>query len=385
MKMNLICFGYNPWSTLWKRNQIMVSLLVDTGVVNRALFINPGIRVADVAARFDQQFGSLASAKWRGLFRPEVFKNIWSYTPLYWPRRTANAHERLLKAIQTFDKRPYLLLVNRLPDLPSEMVQELISSAAAVVVDWSDDFQQFCYSAEEATRFASAYESIVKKANAVICVNRGLERRALQLNPRSFLIRNATALPLVGKVIPRGSRVSRRTHFPRHRQRAVVGYVGWLVANRLNHDIISTIASGHRDCDFVFVGPRVGTPLPNEILKLPNVHVRKPVPFHALEDVLTGFDVNILPNRINAYTNGNDPIKIFDYLYCGRPIVATPTEGTQEFSQLLHLADDGEMFSRALECALGDTASDARRAAGFENSWLTRFISVENVFRDLVC
>ncbi len=72
------------------------------------------------------------------------------------------------------------------------------------------------------------------------------------------------------------------------------------------------------------MGPRVEPlPLGTRVPARPNVHILPPVPFRLYPACLSAFDVCILPNRVNAYTAGNDPIKIYDYLAGGTPIVAT--------------------------------------------------------------
>jgi glycosyltransferase involved in cell wall biosynthesis len=105
--------------------------------------------------------------------------------------------------------------------------------------------------------------------------------------------------------------------------------------------------------------------------------VFEPVPHHRLPGVLKGFDVGIIPNRINEHTAGNDPIKLFDYLATGRPVVATPTAGTEPFAHLIGLAEGAAAFVDAVVQALrdaGDTDAVLRRIeTARAHSWEARY------------
>jgi len=61
-----------------------------------------------------------------------------------------------------------------------------------------------------------------------------------------------------------------------------------------------------------------------------------------LEEIVTaidGCDVGIIPNRINPFTNINTPVRIFEYLARGKPVIAPRTSGIQDY-----FADDSLLF-----------------------------------------
>jgi glycosyltransferase involved in cell wall biosynthesis len=53
-----------------------------------------------------------------------------------------------------------------------------------------------------------------------------------------------------------------------------------------------------------------------------------------LEEIIAAIDacdVGIIPNRRNAFTNINTPVRIFEYLARGKPVIAPRTSGIQDY------------------------------------------------------
>ena len=82
---------------------------------------------------------------------------------------------------------------------------------------------------------------------------------------------------------------------------------------------------------------------------LPNVHLLGPRPYAELPGYLKGFDTAILPNALNSYTRGMFPMKFFEYLAAGCPVVSTALPALHGFRHVMHLADSHEDFIAAVE------------------------------------
>jgi glycosyltransferase involved in cell wall biosynthesis len=141
----------------------------------------------------------------------------------------------------------------------------------------------------------------------------------------------------------------------------VIGYAGYRVRDRLDLNLIDELAASRPNWSFVFIGPHVGEePLREITARRPNVVALGPVDYSRLPSYVAAFDVCILPNRINAHTAGNDPIKLYDYLAAGKPIVSTQTSGADKLGDMVTIADSGPPFLEALERAM-ETDSIALR------------------------
>jgi glycosyltransferase involved in cell wall biosynthesis len=107
---------------------------------------------------------------------------------------------------------------------------------------------------------------------------------------------------------------------------------------------------------------------------LGNVHFLGARPFDQLVPYLRGFDVCMLPHAISPLTRSMDPIKLYDYLTTGKPIVSTPVAGTERFLDVLYLADNAADFVTCIDDALAENGQLAERrlAYAWQNTWAQR-------------
>jgi glycosyltransferase involved in cell wall biosynthesis len=140
-----------------------------------------------------------------------------------------------------------------------------------------------------------------------------------------------------------------------------IGFVGAISNYKLDLELLEEVLRSRPDWSLVMVGP-VGGGDPgtraDSLEELPNVHLLGIRRREELPGYLKGFDVCLLPNRINRYTSHMFPLKFFEYLATGRPVVMTPLPSLEEFRHLAFVAEayDPPAFERAIESALDEPA-----------------------------
>jgi glycosyltransferase involved in cell wall biosynthesis len=153
----------------------------------------------------------------------------------------------------------------------------------------------------------------------------------------------------------------------------VLGYTGTLHDERIDVDLVVQIASERPDWQVLFVGPNLLAPASRALLeRLPNVHLIGPRPYHELPAYMSLFDACIIPHRVTPFTESLNPIKLYEYLATGLPIVSTAAATAREFGAVVYLAGDRDQFVAQLECALaerGDRLRRRRLALARELSW----------------
>jgi glycosyltransferase involved in cell wall biosynthesis len=103
----------------------------------------------------------------------------------------------------------------------------------------------------------------------------------------------------------------------------VIGYYGAL-AEWFDYDLLEA-AARRLDYDFVLIGPDYdGTAAGSPALALPNVHWLGPRPYGNLPAYLTRFDAATIPFMVNDVTHAVSPIKLFEYMAAGKPVVTPP-------------------------------------------------------------
>ncbi len=262
-----------------------------------------------------------------------------------------------------------------------ELVGFIAQRAFLTIFDWSDDFVEFSSNTEERSICNKRCETFCKMSDVVLTINDDLRNRALSINENSYVIKNATNY-FTFENHSKNSDIVKKVRKPGG---TAIGYVGWLNSLRLDLELISFLVHQRPEYMFVFMGPMSEKqPLGTHIPKADNVIVLPPVPYEEYPACLRAFDVCILPNLINAHTSGNDPIKIYDYLASGRPVVATQTAGTERFADLLYLANDKQQFLALLDQAVqekSESLAQNRINAARQHSWQNRFVEVEEIIK----
>ncbi len=106
-----------------------------------------------------------------------------------------------------------------------------------------------------------------------------------------------------------------------------------------------------------------------------NVRWVGPKPYSELPKYVAAFDVGLIPYVSNAYTRSCFPLKLYEYLAAGKPVVASGLPELAGMEPDVVLVDGAAAFVDAINAALGHL-SDADRIRRMEvashNSWETR-------------
>lgn len=154
--------------------------------------------------------------------------------------------------------------------------------------------------------------------------------------------------------------------------RAVVGYLG-AIAPWLDFDLIERLARTHPEWQVVLIGPVMGgvEDRLSRLTALDNVVARPAVAYEDVPAALSGFTVGMIPFRRNELTRGVNPNKMYEYLACGVPVVATAfSPEVSRFPEVVAAVDDQVAFGDAcagfIRASLDPGAGERLRAAADE-------------------
>ncbi len=155
-----------------------------------------------------------------------------------------------------------------------------------------------------------------------------------------------------------------------------LGYVGFIM-DRTDLDLIKFAAIQRPQWRFLLAGPQYPAGYLDEsgLLELPNIEYLGPVPQEDVPDFLGSLDVCLMPHRDTEYSRSMGPLKLYQYLASGRPIVSTNVAGLERVREHILVAHDPKEFIEHIETALqADTEerSAERIEVALQNTWPVR-------------
>ena len=250
---------------------------------------------------------------------------------------------------------------------------ELVGRAGEelTVYDCVDDYAEQVGPDERRRRFvAEADEEAASRSQVVFATTQGLFERQSARNPETHLVRN-------GADYAHFSRASGTASELRALSGPVIGFAGNLTSEKVDFDLLEAVARSRPDWTLVLVGPaaedaraRIG-----RLAELTNVHVLGFRPYGELPAYVGGFSAGLIPYRASAYTRNCSPLKVFEYLAAGKPVVASGVPELAEMGPDVTLAEGADEFVAAIERALADDGPEAvarRRVLAEQNTWDAR-------------
>lgn len=159
-------------------------------------------------------------------------------------------------------------------------------------------------------------------------------------------------------------------HEPRARRfvdaegRRVIGYYG-AIAEWFDLDLVREVALAYPQTLVVLVGN--DTARARETLAdVANVRFIGEVKYSELPYWLHGFDVCLLPFRVEPLTLATNPVKIYEYLSAGKPVVAVDLPEMAQFGELVQVASTREEYLAAVGACLDERADSPLRTARME-------------------
>jgi glycosyltransferase involved in cell wall biosynthesis len=227
----------------------------------------------------------------------------------------------------------------------------------------SDDWEHF---GNVPPALISLHDEMVDATDIVFVTSRRLQKKLAARRPDAIYLPNAVADFFFDRPAAEPAMLSAFPH-PR------LVFVGKLDA-WVDFDAIAHIAERHPEASVLVVGP--GTPAARAYPK--NVHFTGPFPYRELPWLLNFCDVGLVPFVRNELTHAVSPLKLYEYLACGLPTVATRLDEIEAAKPPVVLCDTAEEMAAAVTTLTFDSAGRGMRIAyAQENTWSRRFEAVQ--------
>jgi glycosyltransferase involved in cell wall biosynthesis len=374
---DIVCVGTADWATELPINQHQ--LMGRLAVRNRVLFVESlGLRQPQLARRDVSRIRRRLVAGLRG---PRAVGGLHVVSPLVLPfhgnRGARLLNRRLLRrqvgrAARRLGMRNPVLwayapqagaLLDRLE--PSLVIYHCVDDLAA-------------QKGVDADSFRATEESFARRADLVLASAPALADRMRRFSDRVLYAPNVADTGLFSTALQPGPVDPAVARLPRPR----LVFQGAVVPTKLDLGLLEETARLRPGWSIVLVGPRGAGDPGGDLSALdraPNIHLiggRDPA---ALPAVLRGADAGLIPYAINDLTRSVFPMKVFEYLAAGLPVLTTPLPALEGVDAVEVVADASELVEAAeRELTLDRPERRAGRSrAASAHSWEARIEEIE--------
>ncbi len=158
-------------------------------------------------------------------------------------------------------------------------------------------------------------------------------------------------------------------------KKPIIGYIG-TIQSRVDLDLIKYLADKNPDKLIVLVGPIWSDADISKLDGLKNVYLIGRVPYSLSPTYINQFDVGIVPHTSKGFVKTMNPMKIYEYLACGKPIVSNAMFGFDALVEYIKITNSYDEFNLLINREIesdNEEKIQKRRTASQRNSWQSRY------------
>lgn len=242
-------------------------------------------------------------------------------------------------------------------------------NAKVKIFDAVDDWRENDILKPYSEILSKNYEIIAKKADCIFTVSKEI-RQIFKTNQNVHWIPNGVDFNFFSK---------RTIGNPlKEIKKPIIGYVGQ-IEKRLDFKLLEYLASKNEFL-LVLIGLVWKNADVSKLKTFKNVHFLGQKDYSQLPSYLQNFDVGIIPHKTDGFAKTMNPLKMYEYLAAGIPVVSTPVSGVDQFKEIIHVADTKEDFFQEIKKALRENEElgvrkrlqKSRQSAVNQYTWKSR-------------
>jgi glycosyltransferase involved in cell wall biosynthesis len=225
-------------------------------------------------------------------------------------------------------------------------------------------------------------DALTRRADLVVTTAENLRLSREALNPHTHTVLNAADVEIFNRALePDLPLPADLAAIPTPR----LGVVG-MHDSRLDLDALEGLARADPSWQIVLVGPvKPGQVDEARLRQHPNIHLLGEKPRTELPAYLKGMAVALVPYKANELTRNIFPLKLFEYLAAGVPVVVGGLPELERFAGVVGVAAGPEDYPGLVRAAIAEDGPEkraARVALAAQNTWDHRVEEISSLVED---
>jgi GT2 family glycosyltransferase len=362
---DIIVFPIVDWHFRIQRPQHLSMELAKLG--HRVFYLSPSVKAAQAVPGY-----KVLESPVNNVYICQL-QSTQEVTPSIYTEIISKSYKQdLSKALNNLQRHLELRHTIAIVDLPFWRPLAESLPGAQIIYDCMDYHAGFSTNSE---LMINEEEKLLREADMVVTTSAQLSKLIGEKVPNK-LIRNGTEYNFFAKFPENPLHLS---------DKPVVGYVG-AISEWYDIDLVIAAAMAYPEWEFILVGATVGCEI-KYAEKIENIRFVGEVPYQDVATYVHAFDICLIPFKINELTRSTNPVKIYEYLSAGKPVVATALPELQLIAEQLHVADSENDFLEKLAVAMEESndkiLQKKRSAWAKQHDWSARATLLTSYFKDL--
>jgi len=186
---------------------------------------------------------------------------------------------------------------------------------------------------------------LASKADIVIVTSEKIYKKLEKYNSKIHLVSNGVDVEFFKKALSYDK--NKNDEMFLYQNKPIIGYIGCL--DYVNTDLIIETAKILPEMQFIFIG--FGDKhTAQKLSSIQNIEYLGAKNYNDLISYISYFSVGIIPFTINKLIDSTNPVKMYEYLGAGIPVVSTPMKEVKKLAKkgVIYTAETPELFATAL-------------------------------------
>jgi glycosyltransferase involved in cell wall biosynthesis len=381
---DIVCFGPSDW---WGMNPSSAAhIMRRLAKTNRVLYVNPvSSDLLGVQNRKGLAARILRKAKSMMRIIGRVNEHLYVISPFFIPVQGNQALDRMNNVLLRIQLGAAMLLLRfKRPLLWIENIR------AADCLNWfnwrlvvyhaSDKFDECCNTRNKSI-LRERERRISERSDVIVCASRLLYESKKGCEKNVHYLPHGVDFDLFRTAAENPEPYDGLGDAPG----PIAGYFGTLTGQN-DIELLEHCVASLPHIRFVFAGRVTGGDY-ERLRRMSNVRFLGHVPYEKIPNLCACFDVCLLPWRMSRWIEHCNPLKLFEYMASGKPIVSVPIrEVRDQYSDIVAVAETREQFCRAIEAELASGDNDRRKelriATARRHTWECHNVRLSNIIAD---
>lgn len=345
-KNHIIMFSSDDWG--WKTSKYQLAIRFAKG--NTVLFVSsvgfrsPKVSKQDLKRIFLKIKGFLKGVQ-------HIQDGLYVLTPLIVPIRhnkTVDWINRFLLRVQLyFAKRRFHMICPYVFAFSQNWYNTVKDMTRKQLIYYSVD-EHAAFGSVSGNKFKRLDEQIARIADIVFCTSTKLKQKYLKFNQRVFHISHGVNYALFSRVVfdPNLQSAPELADIPR----PTLGFWGHISYDWVDAGLLKYLAEKRPEWTFLLIGKN--SMEADEFENYKNIRLVGEKNFEDLPSYCKAIDVGLIPFVKSSLTDNCNPLKLYEYLAAGLPVVSTDIPEVRFWKDSVLIAKERENFLESCEMAM---------------------------------